>query len=109
MHASRQLWLHQVIAHESISRSANRIKQLERDLLPGGVPNSPNRRLSYAIKHALSVHKLARLYASNAHKLVWFKDKHVAAMLMRAASLLYYRQGLMLVAVRPAQTLMHLL
>jgi hypothetical protein len=76
-----------------VPRAGNRIKQLELDLLPGGVPNTPTRRLSYHIKHALSLRTLHDLYAGNSHKTAFFEAKHVASIVTKAAKLTYHRLG----------------
>lgn len=71
--------------------SGNRYVELQRDLLPGDVPNSPVRRLSYRIQHALTLKQLAHIYFTHRHKPQIFKDKHVSAILMRIPNLLYAR------------------
>eukprot|EP00798_Chlamydomonas_sp_ICE-L_P005847 gene5848-6133_t len=69
----------------------NIFKKVERDLLPNGKPNTPVRRLSYSISHALTLEELDRVGKANRHKAtnkVWL-PKHEAAMLIRAAALVY--------------------
>lgn len=62
-------------------------------MISGGTPNTAVRRLSYTIKHAITLTDLCRLIQRNRPKMtggVWL-DKHEAAILDRAADLSYNR------------------
>lgn len=65
--------------------------ELEQDLLPGGVPNTPWRRLLLRIKNTWTLRQLLELYAANHYKTAVFNDKHRTALFNRIPSLIYYR------------------
>jgi hypothetical protein len=65
--------------------------ELEQDLLPGGVPNTPWRRLLLRIKNTWTLRQLLDLYAANRYKTAVFDDKHRTALFNRIPSLIYYR------------------
>lgn len=75
--------------HRGVCR--NRIKDLELDLLPGGVPNTLFRRLLYWTGACYSLPELLQLCARHAHKGGEFDARHAAAALMRVPTLLYHR------------------
>jgi hypothetical protein len=45
-----------------VAAGGNRYRQLERDVLPGAVPNTPGRRLSLSIRTSTSLAQLLQLY-----------------------------------------------
>ena len=76
-----------------ILNARNPYKEAQLDMISGGIPNTPVRRLSYTIKHAISLQDLSRLVTRNRQKMtggVWL-DKHEAAVLDRVADLGYHR------------------
>jgi hypothetical protein len=76
-----------------ILRARNPFKEAQLDMISGLTPNTPVRRLSYTIKHAISLQDLSRLVKRNRQKMtggVWL-DKHEAAVLARAADLGFAR------------------
>lgn len=62
-------------------------------LLPGGVPNTATRRLMFRIRRATSLRQLAATYRRHRGQSGVWEPRHAAAVLMRAARLLYYRCG----------------
>jgi len=79
------------VAAAGPDRERNRYRIIKQDLLPGGVPNTPTRRLMFRIRHALSLRQLEEAYRRNrVHPSIW-EPKHSAAVFMRVARLLYYR------------------
>lgn len=66
-------------------------EEASRDLLPGGVPNTPLRRISYDIKHAINIQELVTAYDRHRRNGPNFKAKHHAAVLMQIPDLLYIK------------------
>ncbi|MEW5297014.1 MAG: hypothetical protein WDW38_007222 [Sanguina aurantia] len=73
------------------SKTGNIYKDASLDLLPGGVPNTPVRRLSEEIREATSLRALASIYERNYYKTQIWKPSHAAAILMAIPPLIYYQ------------------
>ena len=65
------------------------IPEAEQDLLPGGVPNTPTRRIMHEIRSALSLPEMQQLFMLTHHKTSIWCEEHTAGILMRATTLLY--------------------
>jgi hypothetical protein len=64
---------------------------VDKNVLPGGVPNTPARRLTFRLRNAASLWELAEAYRRARPVPALWAPKHGAAILMRAARLMYYR------------------
>jgi len=73
------------------TRCANRFRELEADTLPGGAPNTLNRRLTYWAAHCYAPRELLALLREHGAKGGEFKPRHAAAVLMRLPTLLFHR------------------
>lgn len=69
----------------------NKYKQLQQDRLPGDVPNTPSRRLSFAIRSSVSIRQLRSIYSENRLHESYFSHKHAAAVVMRIPNLIYHK------------------
>ncbi|GFR51421.1 hypothetical protein Agub_g13709 [Astrephomene gubernaculifera] len=65
------------------------VRKADRDLLPGGVPNTPWRRLAYKLRLAPDLRELLKIYGSNCRNTNVWSPRHTALVAIRGSAILY--------------------